>query len=33
LVRGNRNFNEQAALISDLLMFLLLGIFAANRGF
>jgi hypothetical protein len=33
LVRGNRNFNEQAALISDLLMFLLLGIFAASRGF
>jgi hypothetical protein len=33
LARGKRNFNEQAALISDLAMFLLLGIFTVSRGF
>jgi hypothetical protein len=33
LVRGNRNFNEQTALISDLLMFLLLGVVVVSRGF
>jgi hypothetical protein len=29
--RGNRNFNEQTALITDLVMFVVLGIFVASR--
>jgi hypothetical protein len=33
LTRNNRNFNEQVALISDLLMFVLLGTFVVISGF
>ena len=33
LVRGKRNFNEQAALISDLFIFVVLAVFVASRGF
>jgi hypothetical protein len=29
--RGNRNFNEQTALVSDLLIFVLLAVFVASR--
>jgi hypothetical protein len=32
-MRGDRNAKEQTALISDLLMFVLLGAFVAMRGF
>jgi hypothetical protein len=33
LIRGNRNFNGQVALVSDLLIFVLFAVFVAARGF
>jgi NhaP-type Na+/H+ or K+/H+ antiporter len=33
LARSNRNFKEQTALISDLLIFVLFGAFVASRWF
>lgn len=32
-VRVDRNFNEQVALISDLLIFIVFGVFVAGRAF
>jgi hypothetical protein len=32
LLRPNRNFKEQVALVSDLLIFLLLAVFVASRA-
>jgi hypothetical protein len=33
LLRGGRNFTEQTAMISDLLMFVVLAVFVASRAF
>jgi hypothetical protein len=29
--RGNRNFNEQTALVSDLFVLIILGVYVASR--
>jgi hypothetical protein len=33
LLRGERNFAENAALVSDFFIFVVLAVFAAGRGF